>query len=206
MCVILHCKTARPTIEVLNHCERANGHGGGVAWLEGGKVTYRKGLTAAEIFALVPNLPLPFVIHFRQASVGEKSKLLCHPFVVNRFATTKETGTADRVLFHNGHWSEWRNWCLNYALQSRGRVPFGSWSDTRGLAWAIYHKGEGMLNLVPGKYCIVARTGVRQYGEGWTEDNGIFYSNTTWKPYVSASATPASQVAEQRQWAYYGGE
>lgn len=192
MCVILNCKEAKPSLEVLNKCESDNGDGGGVAWIASGKVHYRKGLKAEEIFALLsdPSVVLPVVIHFRKASVGDKSPLLCHPFVINRFATSKATGTADRVIFHNGHWSDWRNWCLNYALHSRGRVPFGAWSDTRGIAWAVHNKGEGMLNLVPGKYSILSRNGLRQYGDGWTTEEGIVFSNTSWKfgrPITSSS-------------------
>lgn len=191
MCVIVNCKTAKPSLDILSMCERSNGHGGGVAWRADSKVHYQKGLSAAQIHELIsPDaITLPIVIHFRHASVGDKTKELCHPFVVNRFATARESGTADRVLFHNGHWSEWRNWCLNHALQCRGRVPFGQWSDTRGIAWAVYHKGEGMLNLVPGKYCVLARTGVRQYGDGWTEEGGIAYSNMTWRT-TTHSTTP----------------
>lgn len=193
MCVIINCRTAKPVLEVLQQCATNNRDGGGIAWVQEGKVHYRKGLNPAQVFELVSpdTIRLPVVIHFRSASSGmEKSPALCHPFPVNRYATAAEQGTADKVLFHNGLWSDWRSWCLNYALQSRGRVPFGAWSDSRGLAWAIYHKGEGMLNLVPGKYSILsARNGLRQYGDGWTEDNGISFSNTTWRPYVSSQTT-----------------
>lgn len=198
MCVILNCKSAKPSLEVLQKCGQVNDDGAGVAWIADSKVHYKKGLNPASVFALISEdaIQFPFVIHFRNSSagMGEKNPLLCHPFPVNRFATAKESGTASRVLFHNGHWSEWRSWCLNYALQCRGRVPFGEWSDTRAVAWAVHHKGEGILNLVPGKYAILAATGVRQYGDGWVEEDGIIYSNTQWK-YNGGAAWAANSSA-----------
>lgn len=193
MCVILSCKTGKPSLEVLTKCEQANTHGGGVAFRVGERVRYVKGLSAANIHELITPaaVALPIVIHFRQASVSGASPDLCHPFVINRYATAKLDGYANRVLFHNGHWSDWRDWCLKFALNAHGAVPFGTWSDTRALAWALHHKGEGLLNLINGgKFCVMSLTGVRHYGDGWTEEDGIKFSNTQWKyRYNSVNAT-----------------
>ena len=48
------------------------------------------------------------VIHFRIASVGEVTPKLCHPFPVTACATTRFSGHARAVLFHNGTWGDWR--------------------------------------------------------------------------------------------------
>ena len=109
MCVILVCPAnVRPDRATLDACHRANPHGAGVAWREDDEVRWSKGLEPDELEPLIAGLPGEIVIHFRWASVGEVTPKLCHPFPITASATTRLTGHARAVLFHNGTWGEWR--------------------------------------------------------------------------------------------------
>lgn len=61
---------------------RCNAHGAGLAWVENGEVQIKKGYMKLE--DLEADIPLiagkPAIIHFRIASVGNKTADNCHPF------------------------------------------------------------------------------------------------------------------------------
>jgi predicted glutamine amidotransferase len=99
-----------------------------VAWREDGEVRWMKGLEPDELETLIAGLPGEIVIHFRIASVGEVTPRLCHPFPVTVCATTRLSGHARAVLFHNGTWSQWRE---TLRRMPRHRRPDGLLSDTR---------------------------------------------------------------------------
>lgn len=210
MCVILVCKKKLPSLEDLQKCEAENDDGGGLSYHVGDKVRYVKGLSAKDIFAIISGktdteAKLPFVIHFRSASAGfDKVPELCHPFVVNKNVSIKTSGDVGKVLFHNGTWTQWKDVCLQICLKTSSRFPMGTWSDSRGAAFAIKHKGEGMLNLITGKFAIMSKTGIRLYGDGWVHEDGISYSNTYWRhksvtdsSYYPGSASHQQQVFER---------
>ena len=128
MCVILVCPAnIRPDRETLDACHRANPHGAGVAWRDSDRVRWSKGLEPAELEPLIAGLSGEIVIHFRWASVGEVTPKLCHPFPITASATTRLSGHARAVLFHNGTWGDWRELL---SRMPRGRVA-GVLSDTR---------------------------------------------------------------------------
>jgi len=117
MCVILVCPPAvRPGAEILEACHRGNPHGAGVGWRQRGKVHWMKNLDPDEVEQLIDQLEGEIVIHFRWASVGGVDPRLCHPFPVDAMAGTKLSGTANRLLFHNGTWSGWKA-ALDYVLR-----------------------------------------------------------------------------------------
>ena len=79
MCVILVCPAnVRPDRETLDACHKANPHGAGVAWRDGDRVRWSKGLEPDGLEPLIGTLPGEIVIHFRWASVGEVTPKLCH--------------------------------------------------------------------------------------------------------------------------------
>ena len=129
MCVILVCpENVRPDRATIDACHAANPHGAGVAWREDGVVRWLKGLEPDELERWVNELPGEIVIHFRWASVGEVTPKLCHPFPISSKATTRLSGHARAVLFHNGTWSQWRE---TMQRMPRHRMPEGLLSDTR---------------------------------------------------------------------------
>src|SRR5262245_45793565 len=111
MCCIIATpgKKTRPTLATLRAIHRSNPDGAGVAWLSGdGKVRFEKGLGPDEVHDCFTRVAGPAIAHFRWATVGAKCAELCHPFVIGDDGSPLATeGTADAVLFHNGHWSDW---------------------------------------------------------------------------------------------------
>jgi hypothetical protein len=178
MCVILACETRKPSLELLEKCEIANKHGAGIAWIENNKVRWEKNLTAEQIHQRVITVELPFVIHFRFASAGGINPLLTHPFPITENVGLNLKGTANKVLFHNGHWSKWEDFMFKMVISKNKKIPDGVWSDTRMIAWITYMNGENILNFLDEKTCILSKNGIRifQYKD-WTEDDGIVFSN-----------------------------
>ncbi len=180
MCVILVCpETVRPSVQTLKNCERANPHGAGVAWREDGEVWWMKGLTADELSELIDRISGEIVIHFRWASVGEVTPKLCHPFPVTACATTRLTGHARSVLFHNGTWSGWRD---SLKRMPGHRISDGVLSDTRVAASLVDYLGTSVLDRLPGRYVFFDREFTELYGD-WKEYCGMTVSNTYFVPH-----------------------
>ena len=175
MCVILVCpQSARPDRATLAACHEANPHGAGVAWREAGSVKWFKGLEPDELEPLIAELPGEIVIHFRWASVGEVTPKLCHPFPVSAKATTRLSGHARAVLFHNGTWSAWRE---TLRRMPRHRKPDdGLLSDSRVAASLIDLCGTNVLDRLPGRYVLFERDFTQLYGH-WQEWGGMRVSN-----------------------------
>jgi hypothetical protein len=186
MCVILVAHTKRPTLDILRDCEKANGDGAGISWIVDNHVRWAKGLTAKEIDEIQATLPLPYVIHFRWATVG-KSKEFCHPFPIDGFSGTEMEGEARSVLFHNGHITGYEG-ILNLMSSKWGYLrKLGTFSDSRVAAIAAYHMGLDSLLYAfdTQKFCVLNRGGPVIYGNGWEQEGGIYYSNFNWKRYYT---------------------
>jgi cytochrome c553 len=157
MCVIAIVEGVRPTDEHVKQMWEANPKGGGVAWREGPdgerKVRWKKGLFLDDMIKLNQELPLPYILHFRVPSSGTSQLWqACHPFEVSPDAEYDFEGeTENHVLFHNGFWTGWKEKIQQIAISGYVRVPSGPWSDSRGLAWAAYHLGLGILDMIDEK-------------------------------------------------------
>jgi predicted glutamine amidotransferase len=174
MCVILVCpENVRPDQQTLAACHEANPHGAGVAWREDGVVRWSKGLELHEIQPLMAGLSGEIVIHFRWASVGEVTPKLCHPFPVTACATTRLSGHARAVLFHNGTWGGWRN---TLQRMPRHRRPEGQLSDTRVAASLVDLCGMDTLDQLPGRWVFFDRDLTALFGE-WRKWGGMRVSN-----------------------------
>ena len=154
MCVVYACATARPDDRELHRGCLGNPHGAGIAWIEGKRVHWLKGLKDSEevIKFLSERKPaLPYMIHFRTASVGGQDPALTHPFPILPAIPLDLSGSTDKcVLFHNGHIASWEDYAFRAGLASQEDFPEGVWSDSRALAWLIYLKGTGILRFVLG--------------------------------------------------------
>lgn len=181
MCVILACdsKTGKPTKKMLKEAEAMNDDGGSIAWIEKDKVRWEKGLKAKQIFKIVKKVNLPFVIHFRIATHGGVNKPLCHPFPITDKVELFISGKADRVLFHNGIWSEYNKYALQAVIQHNIKFPDGKMSDSRAMAWLVSHFGKSILNLMGdgNKMCILTKKGIEYFGKGWCKVDDIKCSN-----------------------------
>ena len=190
MCVILVCPDdVRPDRATIHACHSTNPHGAGVAWREDGEVRWMKGLEPDELESLIAGLPGEIVIHFRIASVGEVTPRLCHPFPVTACATTRLSGHARAVLFHNGTWSQWRE---TLRRMPRHRMPDGLLSDTRVAASLVDLCGTDTLDRLPGRWVFFDRDFTELYGD-WREWGGMRASNLYFLPLESERPSSAPQ-------------
>lgn len=187
MCVAIACPEKFPDAETIISCADANPDGGGVAWVEEGKVLWIKGIDGKDANKLIREgkIKPPALIHFRIATAGGTRPELCHPFPISRSASTDCSGSANQVLIHNGHWGSWAGKALNIAMKHDKGVPGGYWSDSRTLAYMAYHLGESSLRLVEGqKIATLDKDGaIRLFGR-FEQRDGISYSNMNWKTSV----------------------
>lgn len=183
MCVIAVVDNSkfRPSLEDLQAMEITNPDGGGIAWIDGHYVIWKKSISSAEIAEIQHRITPPYIIHFRLASIGGKSPMLCHPFPV-----TKEVGTdlkgkiKGKVLFHNGHWREWKKICLDIVIRSGHKFIKKPHSDTRAIAWLASIYGTDMLSLLNEKIAILSPDGVEIFGDDWENYKGYVVSNIYW--------------------------
>lgn len=193
MCVIIKCLKGKPTLKTLEACELSNTAGGGIAWFEGGKVCWLKGVKAAEIAAKLEAVKLPCVIHFRLATVGGISNELCHPFPITPKSELYTSGRVDEsagVLFHNGHIREW-----DILLLAAGIFwTEGPISDSRAIALIASQRHTlRLLTKLPGFWAIMKQGRIISFSsQKWdVEDDGCEYSNLNWKWRLSNSGFSA---------------
>jgi len=182
MCVIICCPSRFPPRQTIIEAEEHNSHGGGVAWIEGDKVKFKKGITAKQVIRMIQKkeLTTPCIIHFRIASVGEVCDNLIHPFPISKTASLKLSGIEESVLFHNGTYADWKDTLLDTVVRRPSlKIPEGELSDTRVIAFLCSVYGIGFLNLICGfsKFGVIDKKGIRMYGDNWHEENKVYYSN-----------------------------
>jgi len=182
MCVIVVCKERRETLENMRRQEFHNSDGNGIAWLENGEVHWRKGINFEKLAHISSNVKLPYVMHFRIATAGGKGKELCHPFPVDHI-NNGVRGTAKKVLFHNGHYSNWAEDLRMLMLLGRLKdIPEGDIGDTRALSIITHVVGDSYLSAIDGnnKFCLFGTECIKFFGY-WQEERGIYYSNKNWE-------------------------
>jgi hypothetical protein len=162
-------------------CEDANPHGGGLAWIAGDQIAYRKGLRWREMARLAATLPRPFLAHFRWATHGGVRDYLCHPFPLGARALTSRAveGLAPAVLIHNGVWPDYLRWMP-------GGIEAERWSDTAVAAYATEVVGEDILDHVGWSNAVARATAGRMditlRGRWMDHTDGNVYSNLSWLP------------------------
>jgi hypothetical protein len=179
----------RPSKSDLHSMHVQNNDGAGIGWVDNGKAHWSKGHSPDQIDALIDKLPRPLLVHFRFATVGGSIPQLCHPFPVTPDMEEAPEGSADEILIHNGHWSDWDDYYKAYTAEF-DNVPGGKWSDTRFAALMMARcKPEDRDSIaaeVGGKIAtmVVGPDGLGDvsYWGSWTkEGDGVYYSNTGWK-------------------------
>ena len=180
MCVILICPpNARPSLETLRDCERANPHGAGLAWREGSQVFWIKTNDVEEIHRLAQAKHGEIVIHFRIASVGGICNDLRHPFPVTPEAGLDHAGSTQAVLFQNGTWGGWRE-ALEIANLDGHATPAGRMSDARAAAWLCSIYGPTFVeNCGSSRWVFYGTKETALYGQ-WFKRGGLRFSNLYW--------------------------
>lgn len=206
MCVIMVANLARPTEEMIDRAWDKNDDGAGIAWREKNskgevEVHFRKGIMDLEIIkALCFKVPLPYVVHFRIASVGGKCESLTHPFPVSKRAPLMLAGhTKGCVLFHNGHWNGWNDKALDAAIHSNTPLPDGDWSDTRAMAWLVSLYGPSVMDMLSTQRGVLfSPTETSMFtGPGWFKINEVWCSNDYfWKKPVATNYNYGSMCSK----------
>lgn len=188
----------------LQHMEDDNPHGAGVAWEQDGAIHFLKGLTAKEIYDLQEAgvMSYPYLMHYRWATHGDRVPELTHPFPLGPRALLGETsGSADRVLIHNGTWSYYDGIVERFMNDGNYELPeelIQCASDTALAAWLAEYD-ESILDSVMWATALaemrettdaegnLKRTmDITTRGQ-WYDKDGNWYSNLNWVPGESSA-------------------
>ena len=201
MCVITVVRNSRPTKPQVEAMYETNSHGGGVAWLKDpDTIAWRKGLKVEEMVDAIDGLPTPFIAHFRIPTGGTGlGPEICHPFPLeDGIPLDLEGETTNGLIFHNGHWNQWKKEIWDIAAGNGVKLPDGDWSDSRAIAFAVHYLGDFALDIINEKVALFRPDGTGEgnitiagregnHG-GWTTvagENGgqkdIIVSNTLWE-------------------------
>ncbi len=184
MCVAIYKDSGvkSPSMETFKKCWDANPDGAGYAWVrKDGKIEWRKGFMEfaefAESLAKLGKLDeRQMLFHFRIGTSGGNIPANTHPFPIsaNPDDLRKLSGVADAVLMHNG------------VLPFKGREK--TLSDTMELALRIAESGatpKGAVKLIEDmthdRILVMWKGGGVQGIGGWEKEDGVWYSNLTWK-------------------------
>lgn len=145
-------------------------------------VKWEKGMNLDRTLELCKEVPIPFVVHFRIPTAGGRHESLCHPFPIAKHVPLDLKGaTKGYVLFHNGHWTQWKDTLLKAAVTLTAKLPGGKWSDSRGMAWMAAHYGIGVLDLIDEKAVAFGPNDIEVASTGWSKEDTVWCSNTHWK-------------------------
>jgi len=202
MCVALATDNkTKISLAILRACESANPHGGGVAWREGKRIRWEKGIGAEEIHAIMKREKGPFLVHFRIATVGNAKPELCHPYPVGGNASLALSGKASSVIAHNGTWYSWRSTIDKAARILKATIPSGPWSDSRAMAWLVSHVGNRAFNCdTRSRFARFTRKGIELFGE-WHKLKGYHASNLNWRAHLERPM-PKRDTSSARGFAY----
>lgn len=183
MCVLaVATKGAEFSRDTLSAMFYANSDGAGWAYAKDGKIYFSKGYTNVNKFIkAVQKLPsdVERMVHCRIATHGGVSKPLTHPFPISRDYAKMEmlNGVLSNgyILAHNGILSNF--------------TPPSNHSDTEELVRCLANcksdiMDEGMREiinmLIDGSRVAILNTDgkINRYGTGWTQIDGIWFSNT----------------------------
>ncbi len=183
-----------PSNEILKNCFKNNKDGAGFAFNYDGQVIIKKGfMTELDFITAINDFDKKFnfkncsvLIHTRITTHGGTSPYMCHPFpIVDDEGALKKTDyVSPYAIIHNGMIS----------LTSSEATKKASLSDTavfveKYLSKIAQNKDwfttkaniELIEDLIDSKMAIMNGQGEIIMTKGFTEEGGIFYSNTSYK-------------------------
>lgn len=218
MCVIYACWGKTPDKAELALGAEANSDGAGICWVDnfrqkGARVKWLKGLPStadAVLEAIEKNkVTYPFAIHYRTASIGGKCDELTHPFPITSELSDDKTGDSRRVLMHNGHIADWKDWFTKIMFANSFEIPIGPWSDSRALAAVVNAKGEGVLDFVIGSSRVLVLDSLPSIGCSPKEPDSYFRRYGCWIKkdgwHQSCDTTPKIEVWTHWRRKHYSG-
>lgn len=198
MCVIMIRKgTKAKNCDIKRMWER-NGDGAGIAWNDGKKTHYIKGIMTVErLIGILSNKDITkgdYVVHFRMASIGSKGQALTHPFPIDCDGLNPITYHGEKVLLiHNGHDGKILEKMVEAHLHNMMELPKGEFSDTRATAVMSAHCGHELCEHISGKFVVVTPSEIITYG-AFEEKDGARYSNLYWQWSSGFASSPNRQT------------
>ena len=196
MCIIaIYTAGKRPTAESIKTMMTRNADGAGVAWNDGKAVHFKKGFTTpAEVMEYIrladERGARDIVFHSRIATSGGVSPAKCHPFPVstkNDVLNATEGEGKTPLFFHNGVFAVQLEKGLSdtqtfvkYSLAPLFRA------DARGVFRGVYDELIDMATA-GSRVAIIYPNRVVNFGT-WTRDEGILYSNYTFRKWNYATS------------------
>lgn len=193
MCIIVYKPTGieNPSWATLHNCFDYNSDGAGFMYAENNKVYIKKGFMTWNSFkkAFKPfknRTDLPLVIHFRITTHGGTEKGLCHPFpLTSNVAELKSTtSVADVGIAHNGFISM-TSYAKNGASDTSEFVrKYANVIITHPQWYVNPNANKCLAEIIGSKMLVLSNDGHGEVvGDGWSEENGVLFSNTSYKSY-----------------------
>lgn len=188
MCIILTDNGKggnKPPLKFLKECEIQNFDGAGISFINQGKVSFFKGLSAVEVFQILDQIDSHWAIHFRFATIGSNSDELCHPFPVSPdkmdLTSDYDAGT---VIMHNGHVDNWLDLLCRIMPPAFPMLPDTEWSDSKAIAYITNFWGETWLNVLADSQKILTMNNesIRLYGNWVKSNQGWYQSKNLYQP------------------------
>lgn len=204
MCIIVakNKGVELPTKKTLQQCFERNKDGAGIMYVKDNKVIIEKGLmTFQEFYQKLRSIKKMFggnltnkaiVFHFRIGTHGENDKATTHPFPIsNNFNDLRATYfETDIAMAHNGIISAYNYDSILSDTQTFIRDYVSVFKDLK----KNFYKNNKVMeiisneaNISSNKLCFLDnKENIYWYGNK-VVDNGVIYSNETYKPYTYKS-------------------
>lgn len=192
MCIIMYkpVNMAFPEESILKSCWDNNPHMGGFMYTLDGEVHIKKGYKTWEAFLDALNRTramtgddIPYVCHFRISTQGYDTSC-CQPFPLSAKMKRlrKSHCTSSVGIAHNGIIDITSDGAKDYSDTMKFITDFMT-NIIRSLDWYKDERNLKLIeNLIVGsRLAILDKNGHCQLmGNGWVEDKGIYYSNSTY--------------------------
>ena len=197
MCIALvKLPDANVSEDNLRACWQSNPDGAGFAYIKDGKVTIEKGFMTLKPFmealnvALEANKESTFLIHFRIRSMGDKSADNTHPFefehgcmihngTMDGTGAKWGDGPSDTALFVKKFEEK-----LTYPVLEKNKEDIEKAIGSNKLAFLFHDGTHFIVNAAVGNW-----------------DNGVWYSNYSYRPRLSTSTTAMEDYTSDN-WSY----
>lgn len=217
MCIAIYkpAEAEFPTKKTLQRCFDNNPDGAGYMFAHRDKVHIRKGFQTFKAFwrdlrTIREKVTdgAPFVLHFRISTQAGVRPDCTHPFPLSRNMDDLRAlrAVADIGIAHNGiitltscgynktiTYSDTMEFITEYAARLIKSRDWHKDEDTRALVENL--AGSRLAILDGGGTCTLL-------GSGWSEDGGVWYSNTSYKP---SQPLPAASCGGFRAYDWSGG-
>lgn len=196
MCIIVSKERGieMPSKEILKNCFNYNSDGAGLMYVTNGKVNIVKGfMTFNSFYSYIEKLEKAYdmkekaiVMHFRISTQGNVDEGNCHPYPITRDEKKLRTTNirTDIGMAHNG--------IISLYSRSKGKL-----NDTQLFVkecvstlkrlnkgfYKDYHTMKLLDTIAGSKLCFLDANEDIYYVGNFIEDDGIKYSNTTYKSF-----------------------